>query len=328
MTATGAMPARRSEAGATPAERELVGRVQRGDAEAFDLLMRRHLPRARVIARRLMADPDDADDLVQEGFLRVLDRIGSFDPSRPFEPWFSRLLVNLGLDLKRKQAVRRTEPHDVDAAPGTARPDQDAERAELARSFQQALARLPDRQRTIVTLFEIDGLSTGEVATMQRESGHGSVAPASGAPHAQGGAQVMERMSQLFREPPRDAELAALLRSAEAEPGDDPALHRRIMAAAAPRLAALAHAAPGVRWWEWISAWTRIAIPAVATAALAAALLLPGVEVDQTSPGGTGDADSTMIAALFSDPAGRGALAAGLIAPADHDWLLTQVLER
>ncbi len=170
MTATGAMPARLSGGDTAPADRELVGRVQQGDAEAFDLLVRRHLPRARVMARRLMADPDDADDLVQEAFLRVLDRIGSFDPSRPFEPWFSRLLVNLGLDVKRKQAVRRTEPHDVEAAPGPDRPDHDVERSELARSFQQALRRLPERQRVIVTLFEIDGLSTREVASMLRVS--------------------------------------------------------------------------------------------------------------------------------------------------------------
>ncbi|HEX2451832.1 MAG TPA: RNA polymerase sigma factor [Gemmatimonadales bacterium] len=166
MTAIGAVPVEARSGGATPAEQELLGRVQRGDADAFNLLVRRHLPRARVVAMRLMGDPDDADDLVQEAFLRVLDRIGSFDPSRPFEPWFTRVLLNLGLDLKRKQAVRRPQLRDVDAEPGRERPDQDVERAELGRSLRNALNRLPARQRAIVTLFELDGLSTGEVATM------------------------------------------------------------------------------------------------------------------------------------------------------------------
>src|SRR5829696_8148898 len=104
-----------------PDERELLVRVQGGDAEAFDLLVRRYLPRARRMARRLLQDPDDADDLVQDAFLRALERITTFDASRAFEPWFTRLLVNLGLDLRRKQAVRRTESQDPERFPGGVR---------------------------------------------------------------------------------------------------------------------------------------------------------------------------------------------------------------
>jgi RNA polymerase sigma-70 factor, ECF subfamily len=147
-------------------ERDLIVRVQAGDRSAFDLLVRRHLPRARLIAKRLMQNPDDADDLVQDAFLRALERIGTFDASRAFEPWFTRLLVNLGRDQHRKQAVRRTESHDPDAIPGGTRPDREAERSALRSSLSQALESLPDRQRLIVTLFEIDGRSTEEIAGM------------------------------------------------------------------------------------------------------------------------------------------------------------------
>ena len=147
-------------------ERDLIVRVQAGDRSAFDLLVRRHLPRARLIAKRLMQNPDDADDLVQDAFLRALERIGTFDASRAFEPWFTRLLVNLGRDQHHKQAVRRTESHDPEAIPGGTRPDREAERSELRSSLNQALGSLPDRQRLIVTLFEIDGRSTEEIAGM------------------------------------------------------------------------------------------------------------------------------------------------------------------
>jgi len=147
-------------------ERDLIVRVQAGDQAAFDLLVRRHLPRARLIAKRLMQNPDDADDLVQDAFLRALERIGTFDASRAFEPWFTRLLVNLGRDQHRKQMVRRTESHDPEAIPGGTRPDREAERSELRSSLRQALESLPDRQRLIVTLFEIDGRSTEEIAGM------------------------------------------------------------------------------------------------------------------------------------------------------------------
>jgi len=147
-------------------ERDLIVRVQAGDRSAFDLLVRRHLPRARLIAKRLMQNPDDADDLVQDAFLRALERIGTFDASRAFEPWFTRLLVNLGRDQHRKQTVRRTESNDPEAIPGGTRPDREAERSELRSSLNQALGSLPDRQRLIVTLFEIDGRSTEEIAGM------------------------------------------------------------------------------------------------------------------------------------------------------------------
>lgn len=147
-------------------EGKLLVRVQGGDAEAFDLLVRRYLPRARLVARRLLQDPDDADDLVQDAFLRALERIATFDVSRAFEPWFTRLLINLGLDLRRKQAVRRTESHDPEMFPGGVRPDREVERSELRSALSQALERLPDRQRLIVSLFEVDGHSTEEIAGM------------------------------------------------------------------------------------------------------------------------------------------------------------------
>lgn len=147
-------------------DRELLARVQQGDSRAFDILVRRYLPRARLVARRLMQDPDDADDLVQDAFLRALEKIASFDIARAFEPWFTRLLVNLGLDLRRKQKVRRTEAYDPELVPGAARTDAEVERGELSDSLNRALARLPDRQRLIVCLFEIDGHSTEEVANM------------------------------------------------------------------------------------------------------------------------------------------------------------------
>ena len=165
MIAAGIM-AGASDAGELIEDRELLIRVQGGDAGAFDVLMRRYLPRARVVARRLMQDPDDADDLVQDAFLRALDRIASFDVGRAFGPWFNRLLVNTGIDLRRRQAVRRTEAHDPETFAGKSSPAQDAERAELQKSLGEALEKLPDRQRLVVTLFEIDGHSTEEVAGM------------------------------------------------------------------------------------------------------------------------------------------------------------------
>jgi len=166
MTAAGALAAGARDTGEPIEDRELLIRVQGGDAGAFDVLVRRHLPRARLLARRLMQDPDDADDLVQDAFLRALDRIATFDVARAFGPWFTRLLVNAGIDQRRKRAVRSTERHDPESFAGTANPDRDAEQSELRESLRKAVENLPERQRLIVSLFEIDGHSTEEVASM------------------------------------------------------------------------------------------------------------------------------------------------------------------
>jgi RNA polymerase sigma-70 factor (ECF subfamily) len=166
MTAAGALAAGARDAGELIEDRELLIRVQGGDTGAFDALVRRHLPRARLLARRLMQDPDDADDLVQDAFLRALDRIASFDVTRAFGPWFTRLLVNTGIDQRRKRSVRGAEWQDPETLPGSARPDRDAERSELRESLEEAVGRLPERQRLVVSLFEIDGYSTEEVASM------------------------------------------------------------------------------------------------------------------------------------------------------------------
>jgi RNA polymerase sigma-70 factor, ECF subfamily len=166
MIAAGAMTAGASDAGEPVDDRELLVRVQGGDAGAFEALVQRYLPQARRLAARLMADPDDADDLVQDAFLRALDRIATFDAGRAFGPWFTRLLINTGIDQRRKQAVRRTESQDPEMLAGKSSPHRDAERAELRQSLDDALEKLPNRQRLIVSLFEIEGHSTEEVANM------------------------------------------------------------------------------------------------------------------------------------------------------------------
>jgi RNA polymerase sigma-70 factor, ECF subfamily len=151
-------------AGADPAERELVLRVQQGDTEAFDGLVRAHLRQARAVAARLMRHPEDADDLVQEAFLRALEKIHTFDPSRAFGPWFVRLLTNMGLDVHRRRRVRPEGDEEPEAVSSAPTPHEEAEGGEIRERFYRALADLPPRQRLVVWWFEVDGLDTAEIA--------------------------------------------------------------------------------------------------------------------------------------------------------------------
>lgn len=152
--------------GAPPAEseREIVARVRRGDAGAFDALVERHAPRALSLACRVMRDPHDAEDLVQDAFVAALARIDGFDPRRPFAPWFFRILVRRGIDLCRARAVRRTEPIPETAAAGGRSPFDDAAGSELHRDLARALDRLSPRQRLVFHLVDVEGFSGAEVA--------------------------------------------------------------------------------------------------------------------------------------------------------------------
>lgn len=145
-------------------ELALVARARRGDHAAFDALVRRHLPGALVAAERLLGDRADAEDLVQDAFLRALDRLPLLDPGRPFGPWFYTLLRNLGINQLRARKVRHTEPEALDAASTDATPDEELIRSEVRTRFDAALAALTPRQREIVMLFEVEGWKGVEIA--------------------------------------------------------------------------------------------------------------------------------------------------------------------
>jgi RNA polymerase sigma-70 factor (ECF subfamily) len=147
-----------------PTDEALIERVRAGDAAAFDLVVGRHMRRAFAVAYRLLGHREDAEDLVQEAFLTVLERIDSFQPGRPFAPWFYRILVNRGLNARKARALRTTEPLAPDAAAPGASPARDAERAELRERLGAALEALPERQATIVKLFELEGFTSREIA--------------------------------------------------------------------------------------------------------------------------------------------------------------------
>jgi RNA polymerase sigma-70 factor (ECF subfamily) len=142
-------------------------RVQRGETEPFDLLVRRYMRAAFSIAFRIVGHREDAEDVVQEAFLAALANINTFDTSRRFGPWLYRIVVTRGLNFRKSRSRRRTESLEnaplASNAPG---PAQEAERSGLREEVASALARLPERQRMVVQFFELDGFSGAEIAEM------------------------------------------------------------------------------------------------------------------------------------------------------------------
>src|SRR5947209_8880975 len=128
-----------SDDASVPDDRELVERVKQGDAAAYDTLVRRHLSQATSIAHRLLGNADDAEDLVQDAFMRALDRLASFDGTRAFAPWFYRLLINAGINARKARALRTMESERGDLAARSENPLELTVRKEIRDRFAAAL---------------------------------------------------------------------------------------------------------------------------------------------------------------------------------------------
>jgi RNA polymerase sigma-70 factor, ECF subfamily len=147
-------------------ESGLIEGARAGDADAWDALVALHMRRAHALALRLLGDPDDAQDLVQDAFIAALRRIDGFEPGRSFAPWLLRIVFNRGLNMRKARARRGTQPVPATTPARSATPLENAERSELRDALAEALATLPERRRWIVKLFDIDGFPGSEIAAM------------------------------------------------------------------------------------------------------------------------------------------------------------------
>jgi len=146
-----------------PPDGELVALARRGDRAAFGRLLRRHQRRVFALGLRWFRNADDADDLVQETFIRVWRSLERFDPDRPFVPWLMTIAVNRAKTLAARtrsdvEAIDERIPWDGPS------PEDHAERARLARDVTEAMGKLPEEQRVVLHLRAVEGLAYREIA--------------------------------------------------------------------------------------------------------------------------------------------------------------------
>jgi RNA polymerase sigma-70 factor (ECF subfamily) len=151
-----------------------VRAARTGDRDAFGQLVRRHLEAAHGAASALLADPADAEDVVQDAFVGALERLESCRPEEKFRGWLLVSVRNRALDLLRRQRVRRALPLDAppearapelallsSAGPG---PAVEAERGDARVHLAAALATLTETRRTVVLLHDVEGWTHREIA--------------------------------------------------------------------------------------------------------------------------------------------------------------------
>ena len=145
-------------------DEELIARTALGDREAFRMLVERHTQRSLRLAQRISGNASDAEELVQEAFLRLWTKADTWQSGRGrFSTWFFRILVNLCLDRKRRPDMLSLETAGEPADPGRGAVEK-IYQDELSRTIGTAVRELPERQRAALALCYYEEMSNLEAA--------------------------------------------------------------------------------------------------------------------------------------------------------------------
>ena len=156
-------------------DHELVGRCQRGELEAYEVLVGRYRNKVYGLAFSMLRNEQDATDLCQEAFVRGWQAIRKFRGGASFYTWIYRITTNLAIDFVRRRDRRPTTPFeegidpDTDASvqepPSTnPSPVDEAQRRELREQIDAAMCELSPEHRAVVQLREFEGLDYAAIA--------------------------------------------------------------------------------------------------------------------------------------------------------------------
>jgi RNA polymerase sigma-70 factor, ECF subfamily len=153
---------------------DIVRRVQAGDSALFEVLMRRHNQRAYRVARAIVKDEADVEDVMQQAYINAFTHLRQFEARSQFSTWLTRIVLHEAFSRRRKaqrSASRGAAESYMDQDGGDfmdrfesplANPERQAYAQELTRVLEAAVDTLPDSYRTVFMLREIEGLSTSE----------------------------------------------------------------------------------------------------------------------------------------------------------------------
>lgn len=165
---------------AQPDDLELLRRAREGDFEAFSSLVERFQRRVFAVARRIVGDQHDAEDVTQQTFLSVMDHLGDFREESSVATWILRIATNHALKLLRKRRGLPTVsldapvgdgedsyaalPHPEFIAQWRDEPARLAQQREVRQLIEAALDELPEKYRVVFVLRDVEGLSVNETA--------------------------------------------------------------------------------------------------------------------------------------------------------------------
>ncbi len=163
-------------------EKELVRMAKAGDHEAFRQLFERHNRRAYGLALGVVRNPDDALDVVQEGFIKAHRYLPKFEGTSSFYTWLYRIVMNLAIDhLRKRKRAKQVDFNDalshLEGEGGEdsllprilgADPSRSLMRREMREQISTALGQLSDNHRSVLMMREMEGLSYEEMAGVMK----------------------------------------------------------------------------------------------------------------------------------------------------------------
>jgi RNA polymerase sigma-70 factor, ECF subfamily len=153
----------------------LIERSKSGDRSAFDALVRKYEARAYQYAFRLTRNPEEAGDVVAEGFVRVYNALKHFKSQAAFTTWLYRIMTNCFLDMRKKDRHRGATSLDlmIQAADGEVErqvedpapsPHEQTEVKERDHGVESAIGQLPEYQRAMIVMYHAEMLTYEEIA--------------------------------------------------------------------------------------------------------------------------------------------------------------------
>jgi RNA polymerase sigma-70 factor (ECF subfamily) len=147
-------------------ETQWILRCQSGDCSAFRCLVERYEERALRVAYHLVGQAEDAQDIVQDAFVRVFRALGSFRVGRRFYTWFYQIVLHLAIDHLRRRREHAGVSEEISSGLPAEEPEplERLSRDESAEKVRRLLDRLSPRERAILVLRDIEGLTSKEIA--------------------------------------------------------------------------------------------------------------------------------------------------------------------
>jgi RNA polymerase sigma-70 factor (ECF subfamily) len=152
---------------------ELVQEVRNGRRQAFTELMRRYQERVYWVARRIVGSHDDADDIVQETFVKAYLALGEFRGDSSFFTWIYRIAVNLSLNaLRKRQVLNYLHESELLSRilPSPDDPGKDLENSEIESALHRAVATLPEKQKAVFVMRYFDEMTYEEIGRVLKTS--------------------------------------------------------------------------------------------------------------------------------------------------------------
>ena len=152
---------------------ELIEEFRRGRVEGFNELVRRYQEKVYWIARRIMGSHDDADDVVQDVFIRVYKSLKDFRGEAGLYTWIYRITVNVALNALRKRKLKEFVRYDdfvKESLPDEAHADDDLLHDEYRSALERAIERLPAKQKLVFVMRHVDEMPYEEIAAVLKTS--------------------------------------------------------------------------------------------------------------------------------------------------------------